>query len=72
MLSTGSYQRWTKRESIRGSIKKSSRACMNQEEAEHEARRLTERTGRIHIPVYTCDGWAVQHVETVVYTEQAN
>jgi hypothetical protein len=45
---------------------------MNQEEAEHEARRLTERTGRIHIPVYTCDGWAVQRVETVSYTEQAN
>ena len=39
---------------------------MNQEEAEHEARRLTERTGRIHIPVYTCDGWAVQHVEMEV------
>lgn len=48
------------------------RHVMTEDDAKHEARRLTERTGRIHIPVYTCDGWAVQRVETVVYTEQAN
>lgn len=45
---------------------------MNQEEAEHEANKLTARTGRIHIPVYTCDGWTVQRVEMAVYTEQSN
>jgi hypothetical protein len=48
------------------------RDAMTEDDAKHEARRLTERTGRIHIPVYTCDGWEVQHVETAVYTEQAN
>lgn len=36
---------------------------MTEDDAKHEARRLTERTGRIHIPVYTCDGWAIQCVE---------
>lgn len=35
------------------------RDAMTEDEAEHE-----ERTGRIHIPVYTCDGWAIQCVET--------
>lgn len=46
------------------------RQVMTEDDAKHEARRLTERTGRIHIPVYTCDGWDVQRVETSVYTEQ--
>lgn len=39
---------------------------MTEEDAKREARRLTERTGRIHIPVYTCDVWEVRRVETEV------
>lgn len=39
---------------------------MTYEDATHEANRLTVRTGIIHIPVHTPNGWIVQPIETSV------